>query len=93
MVREMLELQEDSDCAIVDYLATTASGSSQVPKKPQTKGPMDKYRARPGLGKQTTVNAHYKVKEAKITYDYICDFFMRVPLLIILLVLHHLLEQ
>lgn len=37
---------------------------------------MDKYRARPGLGKQTTVNAHYKVKEAKITYDYICDFFI-----------------
>lgn len=87
-LKKMLELQEevremygqsgneDSDFAIVDYLATTASGISEVPKKPQTKGPMDKYRARPGLGKQTTVNAHYKVKEAKITYDYICHFFI-----------------
>ena len=87
-LNKMLELQEevremygqsgneDSDCTIVDYLATTASGSSQLPKKPMIKGPMDRYRARPGAGKQTTMNVHYKIKEAKTTYDYICEFFI-----------------
>lgn len=37
---------EDEDCAIIEF-SPASSGSSQFPKKPLIKGPMDKYRARP----------------------------------------------
>ncbi|XP_048539484.1 uncharacterized protein LOC125518701 [Triticum urartu] len=66
---------EDEDCEIVEF-SPVASGSSQLPKKPMIKGKMDRYRARPGAGKQTMMSVNYKIKEAKTTYDYICEFII-----------------